>query len=263
MAKSTASKTQTADNAPELNSTVAVPPKFILPLGRGSRGKSLLARWVIERAVEAGRCPVCADGDRTNATLGQFFDGVLSPPSADDVDVEAWIASLVEAQLAKRFDVVLDLGGGDLLLKKIAREMQLVPWLASQGIQCVAIHLLGPSADDLAYLRDVEHGKVFAPDATALVFNEALTPRGRSPQAAFAETVQEHPILIETLARGARLVWMPRLEPALDLEQKRLGFSQAVGGQAGDAFGPWKAQQVAIWRRRMEEACTPIAEWLP
>ena len=157
----------------------------------------------------------------------------MSPPSADDIDVESWIADLVEAQLAKRFDLVLDLGGGDLVLKKIAREMQLVPWLASQGIQCVAVHLIGPSADDLSYLRDVERERVFAPDATAVVFNEALTPRGRSPQSAFAETVREHPILVETLARGARLVWMPRLEPALDMEKKKLGFSQAVDGKAG------------------------------
>ncbi len=127
--------------------------------------------------------------------------------------------------------------------------------------------MIGPSADDLCFLRDVEQGAVFAPEATALILNEALTPRGRSPQAAFAETVQEHPILGETLARGARLVWMPRLEPALELEKNKLLFIQAAEGKGrvggGASLGPWKSQQLAIWRRRMEEACAPIAEWLP
>jgi hypothetical protein len=266
MAKTSSSIALNGDRPSELTPKAVPLPKFILPLGRGARGKSTFARWAIERAIDAGRSPVCADGDRTNPSLGRYFDGVLSPPSADDADVEAWLAAIVEEQLIKRFDVVVDLGGGDLVLKRIAREMHLVAWLASQGIQCVAIHLIGPSADDLAYLHDVEKGAVFAPDATALVFNEALTPKGRSPQAAFAETVEEHSILAETLGRGARLVWMPRLEPALDLEKNRLLFIQAIEGKAREgvaALGPWKAQQVAIWRRRMEEACAPIAEWLP
>ncbi len=71
-------------------------------MGRGSRGKTMLCRWMIERALDAGRVPVVADGDRTNQSLARAFSGVLSPPSADDADVREWIAGLVEALLIER-----------------------------------------------------------------------------------------------------------------------------------------------------------------
>ena len=72
-----------------LNVAVAAPspdveirPKLILLLGRGSRGKTLLARWMIDRAANAGRTIVAADGDRTNRTLARYFVHAVSPASA-------------------------------------------------------------------------------------------------------------------------------------------------------------------------------------
>ena len=124
--------------------------RLVLPLGRGGRGKTTLTRWMVERAHRAGRSPVVADADRNNATLSRFFGGVLSPPSADDRDVTEFVARLVEAQVERRFDAVLDLGGGDLTLKRLAAEMELATWLPTLGVDLVAIHLLGPSADDLS-----------------------------------------------------------------------------------------------------------------
>jgi len=40
-------------------------------------------------------------------------------------------------------------------------------------IQPFTVHLIGADRDDLAYLRDVEEGSVFASAATILVLNEA------------------------------------------------------------------------------------------
>lgn len=256
----------TTSESPAPVQTATAQPQFIVPLGRGARGKSWWARWSIERAQSQGREIVVADADRTNPTLSSYFEGVSAPPSADDRDVREWLAAFVEAQIEQRFTAVLDFGGGDLILKRIAREMSLVDFLGQHGIRPVAVHLLGPDADDLAYLRDVEADNLFAPEATILIFNEALVPIHRTPRAAFTETIQAHPILAKTLERGARLVWMPRLEPAQDIDTRRLTFAEAEASavKEGQApIGPWKRQQIATWRRAMETAFAPVAEWLP
>lgn len=239
-------------------------PKLVLPLGRGGRGKSFLLRWLIERAQGRGRTLVVADVDRTNATLSAFFDGVLSPPSAHDADVKEFLASFIEEQIEKRFDAAIDLGGGDLILKQIARETELVSFLSSHRIKPVAIHLIGAATDDLAYLQAVEDG-VFAPEATILVINEATVPPHRTAFAAF-EKLQTHPVFMKAIERGAVAVRMPRLEPASEMDAHRLTFSAAESGsESGDKhlFGPWRRQQVAIWRRQMEESFAPVAAWLP
>jgi hypothetical protein len=241
-------------------------PKLVLLLGRGSRGKTLGGRWMLGRAEDAGRETLAGDGDRTNQTMARFHGRTVSPPSADDADVRGWIASLIERQLQERFNLVLDMGGGDLTLKALAREMELLPWLTALGIDLVPIHFIGPSSDDVAYLQSVEEDGLLASPCTVLVFNEGVVPVGRSPHAAFSESVQTHPIFAATVARGARIVSMPRLEPALDLEERRIPFSLAAQGLAppGEVpLGPWKAQQVSLWLRRMEERFAPVAEWLP
>jgi hypothetical protein len=44
-------------------------PRLVVPLGRGSRGKTVFVRWAAERALSEGRAPVLADADRTNQEL--------------------------------------------------------------------------------------------------------------------------------------------------------------------------------------------------
>ena len=247
-------------------SSAASAAKLVVPLGRGARGKTWWVRWAVERAQSQGREVVVADADRTNATLSSYFAGVASPPSADDRDVREWLAAFIEQQIDQKFTAVLDLGGGDLVLKRVAREIGLVGFLTQYGIHPVAVHLIGPDPDDLAYLRDVETDGVFAPEATILVLNEALVPIHRTPRAAFEQTVQAHPILAQTIERGARLVWMPRLEPAGEVDSRRLTFAAAEASRvkSGQApIGPWRRQQIAAWRRAMEEAFAPVADWLP
>src|ERR1700760_2601714 len=102
-----------ATDAAALPPAAITEPKFIVPLGRGSRGKSWWARWAIERAQNQGREVVVADADRTNPTLSTYFEGVTAPLSADDRDVREWLAAFVEAQIEQRFTALLDLGGGD------------------------------------------------------------------------------------------------------------------------------------------------------
>lgn len=241
-------------------------PKLVLLLGRGSRGKTMLSRWMIDRAENAGRHPLPADGDRTNQTLARYHARAVSPPSADDADVRGWVAGIVEGLLLHRHDTVLDLGGGDLTLKSLAREMDLLAWLTSLAVEVVPVHVLGPSLDDVAYLQSVEEGGLLASPTTILVLNEGVVPVGRTPHAAFSETVQTHAVFASTIARGARLVSMPRLEPAPELEERGMPFLLAAQGlaPAGEQpLGPWKSQQVTLWLRRMEANFASVLEWLP
>jgi hypothetical protein len=246
-------------------STHVVAPKFIVPLGRGARGKTWWTRWAVERAQDQGRSIVVADADRTNATLSAYFSDVVVPPSADESDMRDWFAAFCEQLIAQRLTAIMDLGGGDLLLKQLAREIGLVSFLEANGLEAVAVHMLGPDRDDLAYLRDVEQDGLFAPKATILVLNEALVPKGRSVEAAFKPAL-ESPVFLAALKRGAKSIWMPRLAPAHEVDDRRMTFAAAEASRVKEGqspIGPWNRQLIANWRRDMERNFAPVADWLP
>ncbi len=246
--------------------TAPAQPLCVVPLGRGTRGKTWWVRWAVGRALARGREVVIADADRTNATLSAFFDSVVTPPSADEADMRDWFAAFVERQIADRFNAIIDLGGGDLILKQLAREIGLTAFLESHAIRPVAVHLLGPDRDDLAYLHDVEQDGIFAPAATILVLNEALVPRNRSEKTAFQSTILEHPAFLKALNRGAKVVWMPRLAAAHEVDARRLTFTAAEENQVKPSqspIGPWNRQLIHNWLRDMEANFAPMANWLP
>jgi hypothetical protein len=246
-------------------STALTPPKLVVTLGRGARGKTWWIRWAAGRAHDQGRIVAIADADRTNATLSAYFGKVVTPPSADDDDMRDWFKDLCEQQIEKRYSIFLDLGGGDLFLKKIAREIRLATFLGSHGVETVAVHLIGPDRDDLAYLRDLEEGGLFAPQATILVLNEALVPAGRSVETAF-KVVLDSPIFRDALTRGAKSVWMPRLAPAPEVDARRLTFAAAEAGNVKEGQSPiglWDRELITLWRRVMEQNFAPVADWLP
>lgn len=241
-------------------------PLCVVPLGRGTRGKTWWVRWAIGHALAQGREVVIADADRTNATLSAFFDSVVTPPSADEADMRDWFAAFVERQIADRFNALIDLGGGDLILKQLAREIGLTTFLENHAIRPVAVHLLGPDRDDLAYLHDVEQDGIFAPTATILVLNEALVPRNRSEKTAFQSTILEHPAFLKALDRGAKVVWMPRLAAAHEVDSRRLTFTAAEENHVKPGqppIGPWNRQLIHNWLRDMEANFAPMANWLP
>jgi hypothetical protein len=257
----TAPSSPAAEDHPNPNPARA---KIIFPLGRGSRGKSFFARWLIDREQMKGHEIVVADADRTNPSLTAYLKGVLTPPSADDREMQEWFKALCEQQIAQRFNLLIDLGGGDLLLKQLARRIGLVRFLEANGIDTVAVHLIGPERDDLAYLRDLETDGLVAPEATILVLNESLAPQNLSIKTAF-QPVLEHSIFKAALNRGAKLVWMPRLDIAHEINARRLSFTAAEAGAATEGvppLGPWNRQLIIMWLRAMEHNFAPVASWL-
>ena len=249
-----------------LRDELALTSSLVFPLGRGARGKSLWLRWAIERALNAGRQLTIVDADRTNPTLAAYFPNVIRPDSAEDDDLERLIRDLTERLMEQPGAAVIDLGGGDLVLKRLARKHRgLVRYLEACSIRGVAAYVFGPDRDDLAYLRDLEEGGLFAPQATILVLNEALVPPNSSTLRLF-EPLMNDPIFLRATERGAIPVFMPRLDPARELDNRRLGFFAAEAGQMGQGhtrIGPWNRSLIRVWREIMEENHRPVARRLP
>lgn len=238
-------------------------PVLAIPLGRGGRGKSEMARWLVEVMGDAGRTVVAADFDRTNPTLSTFLQGATQPPSAAPEDVKLALEQLLERQIEARHDVVLDLGGGDLTLKDLAREIGLVEFLQENGVTPAAIHMIGPDLDDLAYLQDMEADGLFAPPQTLLVLNKGVVPAGRSAEAAF-DAVMNHSIFRAAVARGAVPVTMPALGCMHTLDRRRIGFAEAEAGAIKDGVarvGPLDRSRVKRWRQEMADAFRPALGW--
>lgn len=242
-----------------------VRPKLVVTLGRGRTGKSTFIRWAAERAFRGGRPTVVADADRTNATLSAFFDGVSRPELADDDTVKEWLNAALEQQIAERFSMFVDLGGGDLVLKEHAHALSLVEFVGGYGIDPVAVHFLGGSLDDLAYLRDIEETGAFAPERTVLVLNEGILPPGKAPAKAF-EPVIGHEVFRAAVKRGAKPVVMPRLGCMAEVDRRRLLFEDAASGRVKpgqEAVGPVNRQVLRLWLRGMDAAFAEVVPWLP
>lgn len=240
-------------------------PKLIIPLGRGNTGKTVLLRWLAERAAQNGRDLKLADGDPTNATLAEYFPNTVRPPSTNQQDRRDWFEALLEKQIEEGGSMAVDFGGGDLILKRQAAELELTDFLDSSGIEVVALHLIGPNLDDLAYLGEVERDQLFAPKATVLVINEGLVPLGRSERTAF-EPIVSHPIFTAAIGRGAKWVRMPRLACVQEVENRRISFIQAEMAETGrglPALGVINRQRVALWRKEMETEFEAVSDWLP
>lgn len=243
--------------APDTGSTDQ--PKAIFAVGRGGRGKTVAYRWMVDRALNRGRQIIVADADRTNQTLAAFFGNlVLSPPSAADDDMRPWLDTLLEQAIGHGKSLIVDLGGGDQLLKHAALELDLAGFLAENGVAPVVLHFVGADSDDLAYLRETERNGLLAPEKTAIVFNAGVVPAGISLDAAWAKH-EGDAALRAAIARGAQLVRMPRLACMTLLDDQRLRFTDANGGK----LGLTNAQRVFMWLREMERSFEPIAAWLP
>jgi len=234
-------------------------PRAVFAVGRGGRGKTVAYRWMIDRALNQGRQIIVADADRTNQTLAAFFgELVLSPPSAADDDMRPWLDGLLEKAINERQTLIVDLGGGDQLLKHAALELGLADFLIRNDVTPVVLHFVGADSDDLAYLRETERNGLLAPEKTAVVFNAGVVPAGVSLDTAWSKH-ENDPALQAALTRGAQLVRMPRLACMTLLDDKRLRFTDANGSK----IGLTNAQRVLMWLRDMERSFGPIASSLP
>ena len=242
-------------------------PRVVVLPGRGRVGKSTFIRWAAERAASASRPVILADLDRTNATLASYFDGVQRPEEGDDATTGRWLERLLQHAGQKKLSAFIDLGGGDTSFTRLAAEVpDLADAVESGGAKVVAVYMLGPQTDDLAPLATLEAAG-FQPTATALVLNEGLVPAGQTRSGAFARVIR-HSAFRAAVERGAMPLWMPRLEPAAEIEARRVSFASARDGIAREGrkqtpIGPFDRSRIRRWLGDMDREMSDIATWLP
>ncbi len=225
-------------------------PRFVTAVGRGHTGKSVLLRWAVERALDAGRDVVIADGDGTNCSLAARFgvERVTQPPSTKADDMFKWVCGLVDQQIEDRRTVYLDLGGGDTTLATWAREMDPLPLFLENGIAPVMLYLLSSDLDDLIPVLHME--TVMQAPQVALVFNEGMIPPDRGVVAAFGATEAKLATapFAAVMAR-AKMVNLPRLRIMQEVERKV-------------ALTPTGAFMVRRWEREVATELAEIADWI-
>ena len=244
-------------------------PKVLFLIGPGGTGKTTLARWIGFQMQQGSRSALLAALDPQNRSLATWFSDVQMPPTSDGAQSTRWLKDLLSFAMENKQSAVLDFGGGDTTLARMAEMApEFAQAMTAAGVEPVAIYTLAPRQDDLAVLEALE-ALSFKPAATALVLNEGRVDSTLSREEAFARILR-HSAFRNAVSRGAVPIWMPRLEAevAQEIEGKRLQFGAARDGQVptGAKFPPiggFERSMVRRWLERMDQEFAPIKTWLP
>ena len=130
-------------------------PVQLIVAGRGRVGKTSVANALVQFYRPGNpRLQVWnADGHNETNSIARFFPDAREPSHHDLDDLKAWYEGLMQEQATQRFDAVLDIPGGDPLIKKMAQEVRLVATLRRRGIRLVAAHVFGPEKADVCLTR--------------------------------------------------------------------------------------------------------------
>jgi len=199
--------------------------------GRGRVGKTTVANAIVQFCRERGANLQVWNADRQNEThsLSTFHSDATRPPTDDPEEKRLWLEGGYDRQARERFDSVLDMAGGDPIVRQLAKETRLIRTLERRAIMPVSWQVLGPEVADLDYLKLSMDGGIFMPAATLLVLNSGLVRSGRSVKAAFAE-VTAHKVFVDAVAQGARVVWFPPLTCMSAVTDRGLTFAEAKNG---------------------------------
>ena len=241
-------------------------------LGRGRTGGSTLLDIVVQLARRDGREVIVGDGDRRNPTLAALYPpgqpgGAFVPPTDDTQDMKDWITGLIGQAIEGRSSLVLDLSGGDTFLQDYGRDLALVPFCETQGLNPVALFTTGPEMDDYEHVLKIWRAGYFRPKRAVLVLNEHLVMQGRTPAGAF-NAIMARPEGRELGAAGLKVMVMPRLPCMAEVRKSGLSFLDAAAGKPGPdgrPFNPVRRFMVSQWVQRVQEEIASIgaAEWMP
>jgi len=237
--------------------------------GRGRVGKTTAANTIVQFCRSKGATLKVWNADRQNEThsLNTFHPDALRPPTGDPEDKRLWLEERFDEQARGRFDVVLDMAGGDPLVRQLAKEARLVRTLARRGVQVTSVQVLGPDVADLDYLKLSMDGGLFMPEATVLLLNAGLVRSGRSMEAAFAEVIGSE-VFMGALGLGAKLVFFPSLLCMSAVNDRGLTFTEAMRGAIKPGQEPvsfFDQSRVEIfWEDELPKFFGEIpAAWLP
>lgn len=237
-------------------------PKIILTAGRGKTGKTLFLRWLAESAQKADRPHLLADIDPTNATFSSYFENVSRPDTFNQTAVRDWLQEFIEYAIANRITAIIDLGGGDTVLRTIASEMPGFDTMIDEaGLSMAMFYLVGPHPEDLTPAATLS-ALGFNPNARAIVLNEGVAPLGTSREQAFARVVATD-VYKAQITSGTIPLWMPRLFAADAIEARTASFAAARDGKTNPPLGIFDRSRVNTWLRRMDEQFAGVNSWMP
>lgn len=204
-------------------------PLLLVVVGRQRVGKTSVVNTIIQKVREAGgQLQVWnADNNNTSYNLGMFYDDVLSPSSSNSGDVRQWLEQRFSDQITRRFDAVLDVGGGETPFTKLIQEIPFIDELESDGIRVVVIHVVGPEQADVDYLQAFADNDVLQSKATLIFFNGGLVMGDSTVESAFLP-IARHPSIKQAVLMGAKVVIFPRLACMSEVTNRALTFREAT-----------------------------------
>ncbi|MCJ2012431.1 hypothetical protein [Methylobacterium sp. J-076] len=240
-----------------LSSTCAIPH------GRGKSGKTLVSRLMVECAMVAGRPLSFSDADRANAGLKDVHKPVDGPESASLQDLRTFVQRKLETQLEGNGSSLIDFGAGNPVFEGILDEVDLSGLMRDYGKQLLIFSMIGPARGDVSYIEPYLNHPSLASADFVICCNEGLTDPGREISAfdPYLETQQ----IRAALERGGRLVRLPRLTSAEQIETLGLTYLDAALGRPnanGRCLAPFAAAATAKWLRALPKAFAPIADWM-
>jgi hypothetical protein len=154
-------------------------PVLMIVVGRQRVGKTTFLNGLSQYLRGHGATFEIWDADKVNAShnLSGFHEAALQPVSTEPADVKAWLEERFTDLMERRFDAVLDVGGGETPLARLVVEVPIATALEGEGVRVVVAHVIGPEVADLDYLDRFEQNDLFAPEATLIVMNSGLVMR--------------------------------------------------------------------------------------
>ena len=272
MEKATKTAPAAVEQWEERQTESTAPQSLLIRQGRGRLGGSTLLEYIVLRARQAQRAVIVGDGDVDHASLSETFPpggpgGAIRPVSAQPDDLHHWVTDLVGQAVDEGASLVLDLGGGEAILRNYNRSTSLVGFCDEVGIQSVGLFMCGPDPADFNHIVGIWRSGHFRPRWSVLVLNEYLTSPGSSPVGAF-NFILDRPEYAEMSKEGLLTFIMPRLVAMADMRNAGLTFRDAVDGKPGASgrpLGPMVRFQIRKWVDDMEQRLEKIGAgaWLP